>query len=88
MPPYRFLFEKRKVDAAHKPSPDALQLPPEFAPPPGFEIVPTPEARALVAYLLSLRADVALFEAPMTPPPAPKAPAGATNAPATNAPPK
>jgi hypothetical protein len=31
---------------------DALDLTPEFAPPDGFEVVPTDEARALVAYLL------------------------------------
>jgi hypothetical protein len=38
----------------------------EFAPEPGFEIVPTADARALVAYLLSLNTDVPLFEAPFT----------------------
>jgi cbb3-type cytochrome oxidase cytochrome c subunit len=64
MPPYRFLFEKRKVGA--KPSPDALQLSGDFAPPKGYEIVPKPEAIALAAYLLSLRADAPLFEAPLT----------------------
>jgi cytochrome c oxidase cbb3-type subunit 2 len=64
-----------------QPSPDALQLPGEFAPPPGFEIVPKPEARALVAYLSSLRTDAVLFEAPMTAPSAPAA-ATATNTPA------
>lgn len=77
MPPYRFLFEQRKAGAA--PSPDALQLSAEFAPAAGFEIVPKPEAKALVAYLLSLRADVPLFEAPLTLPPS--APAPVTNAP-------
>lgn len=75
MPAYRFLFEKRKVGKVV--SADALQLTGEFAPPAGFEIVPTDEARALVAYLLSLRADAPLFESPVTPPPAP---AVATNA--------
>lgn len=79
MPPYRFLFEQHKI--GRHPSPDALQLPAEFAPPPGTEIVPRPEARALVAYLLSLRADAPLFEAPLTPPAPPPAPAP-TNAPA------
>lgn len=75
MPAYRFLFEKRK--AGKVASADALQLTGEFAPPAGFEIVPTDEARALVAYLLSLRAEAPLFESPVTPPPAPVA---ATNA--------
>jgi len=77
MPPYRFLFEKRMITRA--PSPDALQLTGEFAPPAGYEIVPTPEARALAAYLVSLRSDVPLDEAPFT---SLTAPAPATNAPA------
>ena len=75
MPPYRFLFECKRIGA--QPSPDALKLSKEFAPPDGFEIVPKPEAQALVAYLLSLHADTPLFEAPLTPPPA----ATPTNAP-------
>src|SRR5690348_2702907 len=37
MPPYRFLFEKRKI--GREPSPDALKLAGEFAPEPGYEIV-------------------------------------------------
>jgi cbb3-type cytochrome oxidase cytochrome c subunit len=64
MPPYRFLFEQRKIGLA--PSPEALALPAELAPPPGCEIIPKPEARALAAYLLSLRADAPLFVAPLT----------------------
>jgi cbb3-type cytochrome oxidase cytochrome c subunit len=84
MPSYRFLFEKRKIK--QQPSSDALQLLKEFAPPAGFEIVPRPEAKVLVAYLQSLHANTPLFEAPLTPPPAPAAstnnPAAATNAPA------
>lgn len=63
MPPYRFLFEKRKV--GEKPSPDALKLTGKLAPPPGHEVVPTARARALVAYLLSLRSDPILFETPV-----------------------
>lgn len=69
MPAYRFLFEKRKLGKA--PSSDALQLAGESAPPAGFEVVPTERAQALVAYLLSLRAEAPLFESPVTPPPAP-----------------
>jgi cbb3-type cytochrome oxidase cytochrome c subunit len=64
MPPYRYLFERRAI--GRQPSSDALVLPREWAPPAGFEIVPRPEARALVAYLLSLRADTPLFEAPLS----------------------
>lgn len=81
MPPYRFLFELRKLGA--RPSLDALQLPREFAPPEGYEVVPKPEAVALVAYLLSLRADAPLFEMPVMTLPAT---VPVTNAPATNAP--
>ena len=77
MPSYRFLFEKRKVGRAA--SSDALQLPAGYSPPAGDEIIPTEEARALAAYLVSLRSDPPLFEAPFTPP-APPAPA--TNSPA------
>jgi hypothetical protein len=44
-----------------------LNLPSEFAPPAGYEVVPKPEAKQLVAYLLSLHADVPLYEAPYTP---------------------
>jgi cbb3-type cytochrome oxidase cytochrome c subunit len=64
MPPYRFLFEKRKI--ARQPSASALQLDGEFAPESGFEIVPTEQAVALVEYLKSLRADAPLYEAPLS----------------------
>lgn len=54
MPPFGFLFETRKI--VGQPSPKAIQgLPPQYAPPPGHELVPTPRAEALVAYLLSLK---------------------------------
>jgi cbb3-type cytochrome oxidase cytochrome c subunit len=88
MPPYRYLFDKRKIDAVA--SPDALVMPTDLMPPPGYEIVPKGEAKALVAYLLSLRADAPLFVSPFTAAtPAPEstnAPASTatTNAPATN----
>ena len=65
MPPFRFLFQVRKISGA--PSPDALQFPKEFAPPVGWEVVPTPEAKQLAAYLLSLKADAPLYDAPFTP---------------------
>jgi cbb3-type cytochrome oxidase cytochrome c subunit len=65
MSPFRYLFEVRKLGDA--PSPDALQFPPGFAPPAGCEVVPTPEAKQLAAYLLSLKADAPLYEAPFTP---------------------
>lgn len=53
MPAYRFLFIKQKISGA--PSADALVLAGDDAPPAGYEIVPTDEARSLVAYLLSLK---------------------------------
>lgn len=65
MPSYKFLFQVRKIGATR--SPDALNLPKEFAPAEGYEVVPKPEAKQLVAYLLSLRADVPLYEAPFSP---------------------
>jgi cbb3-type cytochrome oxidase cytochrome c subunit len=80
MPPHKFLFEERKLKPGQPPSVDALQFPNESAPPAGTEIVPKPEARMLVAYLLSLRAEAPLFEAPRSVPPPP--PAAATNSPA------
>jgi len=52
MPAYKFLFVMQKVRGL--PSDDALVLEPVDAPPPGWEIVPTAEAKSLVAYLLSL----------------------------------
>lgn len=92
MPPYRFLFEKRRIEGVR--SPDALVLPPELAPEPGYEILPKMEAKALAAYLTSLHADAPLFVAPVTvaeaAPESTNAPAGSvTNAPAaTNSPAK
>jgi cytochrome c oxidase cbb3-type subunit 2 len=63
MPPFAFLFERRKAGAT--PSPGAIALGN------GDEILPSPEARALVAYLLSLKHDVGeppeAFEPPAKP---------------------
>ena len=73
MPPYRYLFEVRKI--GRKPSPDALILPPELALA-GCEIVPKPEAKELAEYLLSLHVNTPLPDAPVTPPGGSYAPAG------------
>lgn len=62
MPAYRFLFEERRVGDA--PSPNALKLGGKLAPEAGREIVPKPEALALVAYLQSLKVTEPLYEAP------------------------
>jgi cytochrome c oxidase cbb3-type subunit 2 len=80
MPPYRFLFEKRRIERV--PSPEALNLPPELAPEVGYEIVPKRQAEELVAYLTSLKADAPLFVAPLSV----VAPVTTTNAPGTNSP--
>ena len=54
MPPFPFLFEVRKIQG--QPSNNALTgLDAAHAPPPGYELVPTPRAQALVAYLQSLK---------------------------------
>ncbi len=79
MPPYPYLFEKRKIERFA--SPDALMLPPALAPEPGYEIVPTAQASALAAYLVSLRCDTPLFSVPVTVASA-SPPAAGTNAPA------
>jgi cytochrome c oxidase cbb3-type subunit II len=76
MPPYRFLFETRKIGLF--PSRDGLDIPAPDAPPPGYEIIPRPQARALAAYLMNLKQDSYLYEAP--PPPQPKTNAVPTNA--------
>jgi len=77
MPPYRYLFEKRRVSG--QPSQDALPAE-KVSVEEGYEIVPKPEARKLVAYLLSLDRSHPLKEvkseaAAATPASAPAAPA-------------
>lgn len=53
MPAYKFLFTVRPL-AGNQSSYKAVKLPKGFRPPEGFEVVPTPRAEALVAYLISL----------------------------------
>lgn len=65
MPAFRYLFKVQKIGSA--PSPDALNLTGKFAPPDGYEVVPTTDAKNLAAYLTSLKANAPLFEAPFTP---------------------
>lgn len=67
MPSYRFLYRMQEIQG--QPSANALQgLAGPHAPPAGFEVVPTPEATELVAYLLSLKRSYPLPEAPLPPP--------------------
>src|SRR6476659_1577680 len=52
MPSYRFLYEKRRI--AGERSAEALQLSSSDAPPAGWEVVPTYDAKCVVAYLIGL----------------------------------
>ena len=77
MPPFRFLYAYRKV-APGQASPLALKLPADYARQhgldrPGYELVPTPRAEALVAYLLSLKDTYVFPEARPYVPPKPAA---------------
>lgn len=72
MPPYRYLFEERKISGQR--SDNAINVPTAT----GWEIVPTAEARHLVAYLLSLDRSHPLMGAnPAAAAPAAPAPAAA-----------
>src|SRR4030095_3724699 len=79
MPPYRYLFEKRKISG--QPSHDALPAD-KVAVEEGYEIVPKQEARKLAAYLLSLdrshplkKVKSGVAAAPASPPAPPAQPA-------------
>jgi cbb3-type cytochrome oxidase cytochrome c subunit len=52
MPAYRFLYEKRRVSGER--SAEALQLSGSDAPPEGWEVVPTYDAKCVVDYLMGL----------------------------------
>jgi len=62
MPAYRWLFRTQEIQG--QPSADAVKLEGTDAPPPGHEVVPTAEGRALVDYLLSRKKTYPLPEAP------------------------
>jgi hypothetical protein len=72
MPSFRFLYEKRRITGQR--SADALVLKGKDAPPPGWEVVPSYEAKALVAYLMSLDQSHPLQEVKSNAPPSPPAP--------------
>jgi cytochrome c oxidase cbb3-type subunit 2 len=63
MPAFSHLFVTRKIQGQR--SDDALDLTGADIPKEGCEVVPTAEAKNLVAYLLSLRHDYPLPEAPV-----------------------
>src|SRR6266480_3187398 len=72
MPSYRFLYQVRRISDV--PSDEALKLTGSQAPPEGWEVVPTYDAKCLVAYLISLNQSHPLKEvrsaAPAASPPA------------------
>lgn len=69
MPRYPYLFETRRLHSGAHPSTEALRIPAAFAPAEDIEVVPGPEAKTLVAYLLSLRSEKIFFEVfPPVPP--------------------
>ena len=86
MPSYRFLYRKRRITGER--SAEALQLSGSDAPPEGWEIVPTFDARCVVAYLMGLNQSHPLKEvrsvggAPATGGAPPPAAPGASPAPA------
>ena len=61
MPAYRFLYKKRRISDAR--SAEALQLTGSDAPPEGWEVVPTYDAKCLVAYMMALNQSHPLSEA-------------------------
>ena len=77
MPSYKFLFEDKKIVGQE--DAEALKLTGNMAPAPGHEIVPSTEARDLVAYLTTLDHSHPLKEAgPNIQPPATSGSGGAT----------
>jgi cbb3-type cytochrome oxidase cytochrome c subunit len=85
MPSYKFLYDTRQISGER--SADALKLTGPNAPEEGWEIVPSYDAKCLVAYLLSLDQSHELQEAKLTTTSAPAsspAPATSPAAPATS----
>jgi cbb3-type cytochrome oxidase cytochrome c subunit len=76
MPSYRFLYEKRRFHEQR--SADALKLTGADAPPEGWEIVPTYDAKCLVAYMMALNQSHPLKDVRSVSG-APAAPAGAAS---------
>ena len=78
MPAYKFLYEKRRVGGEQ--SADAIKLRGEGAPGEGWEIVPTYDAKCLVAYLMSLNQSHPLNEVKSAAAPPAASPAAAKSA--------
>lgn len=62
MPSYRYLYQTQKIEGQM--AANAINLLPPSAPPEGYEVVPTYDAEALVAYLISLNRNYPLPESP------------------------
>lgn len=76
MPAYRFLYEKRRITGER--SADALQLSGSDTPPEGWEVVPSYDAKCLVAYLMGLNQSHSLKEVRSVGGPPPAGPSPAT----------
>jgi len=77
MPAYQFLYEKRRINGER--SADAVQLTGPDAPPSGWEVVPTYDAKCLVAYLMAQDQSHPLKEVKGAPGAAPPAGSPATS---------
>jgi cbb3-type cytochrome oxidase cytochrome c subunit len=84
MPNYHFLYEKRRISGER--AADALKLGERDAVPEGWEVVPTYDAKCLVAYLMSLDQSHPLKEVKTASGPPPSAPATSPAAAASPAP--
>lgn len=62
MPPYPFLFEVQEISDRRGPDPRAIDIPEEFHPGEGLEVIPTQRAKDLVSYLMNLKQDYELPE--------------------------
>ena len=85
MPAFKFLYDKRRITGQR--SEDALKLTGDDDPGEDWEVVPTYDAKCLVAYLMSLDQSHELKEAKLTSGAAP-APASSPAAAASPAPAK
>ena len=86
MPSYRFLYQARRISDAR--SADALQLTGSDAPPEGWEIVPTYDAKCLVAYMMALNQSHPLKEVKSAGAPAAASPAASPSPAPGGQPPK
>ena len=83
MPAYHFLYEKRRISGQR--AADAVKLGERDVVPEGWEVVPTYDAKCLVAYLMSLDQSHPLKEVKSTAAPPASAPAAPAPAPTKEA---